>query len=63
MRLLLLGEGANQREWIDPTIGTRPGNAVGKSWKQGGCLRYQIQLDLVLRVSAQAQRRCEWCAD
>lgn len=63
LHLLLPGEQANHREWIDPTIGTRPGNAVGKSWQQGGCLRFQIRLDLVLRVSAQNQMRCQWCAE
>jgi hypothetical protein len=59
---LLLGEWADHREWVDPSIGTRPCNAVGKSWRDGGFVRYQICLDLVLRVSAQAQRGCQWCA-
>jgi hypothetical protein len=57
------GEQTNRREWLDPTIGARPGNAVGKSWEHDGCLRYQIRLDLVLRVSAQNQRSCQWCTD
>jgi len=60
---VLLGEQSNHREWIDPTIGTRSGNAVGKSWTHGGGLRCQIRLDLVLRVSTQGQRTCQWCAD
>ena len=56
-----LGQKANYREWVDPTIGAWPANAVGKSWKRGGCLGYQIRLDLVLKVSAQERRSCSWC--
>ena len=32
-----------------------PGNAVGKSWKCGGCQGYEIRLDLVLKVSKQPE--------
>ena len=56
-----LGQKANYREWVDPTIGAWPANAVGKSWKRGGCLGYQIRLDLVLKVSAQERWSCQWC--
>jgi hypothetical protein len=56
-----LNRKANYREWIDPTLGNWPENAVGKSWKRGGCLGYQIRLDLVLRVSARERRGCLWC--
>ena len=56
-----LRQWVNFREWIDPTIGARPGSAVGKSWLRGGCVGYQIRLDLVLRVSAQDRRNCLWC--
>lgn len=52
---------ANFREWIDASIGASPGSAVGKSWRRGGCLGYQIRLDLVLKVSAQDRRSCLWC--
>jgi hypothetical protein len=58
-----LPQKANYREWVDPSIGAWPANAVGKSWKRGGCLGYQIRLDLVLKVSAQDRRSCPWCAD
>ena len=33
-------------------VAAGPGNAVGKSWKHGGCRGYQIRLDLVRKVSA-----------
>ena len=56
-----LRQWVNFREWIDPTIGAWPGSAVGKSWMRGGCVGYQIRLDLVLRVSAQDRRNCLWC--
>jgi hypothetical protein len=56
-----LHQQANYREWVDPALGKWPGNAVGKSWKRGGCLGYQIRLDLVLKVSAQERRSCLWC--
>ena len=52
---------ANFREWVDPSLGAWPGNAVGKSWKRGACLGYQIRLDLVLKVSAQERWSCQWC--
>ena len=52
---------ANYREWVDPSIGVWPGNAIGKSWKRGACLGYQIRLDLVLKVSAQERWSCQWC--
>src|ERR1700756_3935961 len=52
---------ANYREWVDPTIGVWPGNAVGKIWRRGSCLGYQIRLDLVLKVSAQERWSCQWC--
>jgi len=55
-----LNQKANYREWIDPSIGAWPGNAVGKCWKRGGCLGYQIRLDLVLKVSAQERCSCQW---
>jgi len=54
---------ANYREWVDPSIGAWPLNAVGKSWKRGGCLGYQIRLDLVLKVTAQERRGCPSCED
>ena len=56
-----LNQKANYREWVDPSMGAWPGNAVGKSWKRGGCLGYQIRLDLVLKVSAQERWSCQWC--
>ena len=56
-----LPQKANYREWLDPSIGTWPGNAVGKSWRRGACLGYQIRLDLVLKVSEQGRRTCQWC--
>jgi len=56
-----LRQKANLREWIDPSIGASPGTAVGKSRMRGACLGYQIRLDLVLRVSAQDRRSCQWC--
>jgi hypothetical protein len=52
---------ANYREWVDPSIGAWPGNAVAKSWKRGACVGYQIRLDLVLNVSAQERWSCQWC--
>jgi hypothetical protein len=55
-----LPQKANYRERVDPSIGVRPGNAVGKSWERLGCLGYQIRLDLVLKVSAQERRSCLW---
>lgn len=58
-----LRQKANFREWIDPSIGARPGTAVGKSWRRGTYLGYQIRLDLVLKVSAQDRRNCLWCTD
>jgi hypothetical protein len=54
---------ANYREWVDPSIGAWPGNAVGKSWTRGGCVGHQIRLDLVLKVSAQERWSCQWCGD
>jgi hypothetical protein len=39
-----LSRKANYREWVDPALGTWPGNAVAKSWRRGGCLGYQIRL-------------------
>jgi hypothetical protein len=56
-----LNQKANYREWVDPSTGAWPGNAVGKSWKRGVCLGYQIRLDLVLKVSAQERWECRWC--
>ena len=50
-----LAQKANYREWVDPTIGAWPANAVGKSWKCGGCQGYEIRLDLVLKVSKQPE--------
>jgi hypothetical protein len=58
-----LRQKANFREWIDPSIGAPPGTAVGKSWRRGACLGYQIRLDLVLKVSAHDRRTCRWCTD
>ena len=58
-----LGQRAHYREWVDPSIGVWPGNAIGKAWKRGGCLGYQIRLDLVLKVSAQHRWSCPWCPD
>ena len=46
----LLRQQANYREWVDAALGKWPGNAVAKCWKRGGCLGYQIRLDLVLKV-------------
>ena len=57
-----LNQKANYREWIDPSLGAWPGNAVGKFWKRAACLGYQIRFDLVLKVSAQERRTCPWCA-
>jgi hypothetical protein len=56
-----LSHKANFREWVDPNLGTWPNNAVGKSWKRGACLGYQIRLDLVLKVSAQERWSCQCC--
>ena len=56
-----LNRKANYREWVDPSIGAWPANAVGKSWKRGRCLGYQIRLDLILKVSAQERGSCQWC--
>src|SRR5215469_7640026 len=39
-----LSQKTNYREWLDPSIGAWPGNAVGKSWRRGACLGYQIRL-------------------
>jgi hypothetical protein len=58
-----LRQKANYREWIDPTIGDWPGNAVGKCWRRGSCLGYQIRLDLVLKASAEDRRGCQTCED
>jgi hypothetical protein len=57
-----LRQKANYREWIDPSIGAWPGNAVGKSWRRGSCLGYQIRLDLVLKTSPR-DRSCPSCED
>ena len=35
---------ANYREWVDPTLGNWPGNAVAKAWRRGGCHGYQVRL-------------------
>jgi hypothetical protein len=35
---------ANYREWIDPSLGQWPENAVAKSWTRGHCHGYQIRL-------------------
>ena len=56
-----LAQKVNYREWLDPSLGVWPGNAVGKSWRRGACLGYQIRLDLVLKVSAQERWSCPWC--
>jgi hypothetical protein len=58
-----LRQKANYREWLDPSIGAWPANAVGKSWKRGSCLGCQIRLDLVLKASAQDPRSCPTCED
>ena len=58
-----LSSKANYREWVDPILGTWPGNAVGKTWRRGGCLGCQIRLDLVLKASAQERRGCQSCGD
>jgi hypothetical protein len=34
---------ANYREWLDPALGTWPGNAVAKAWRRGGCHGYQVR--------------------
>jgi hypothetical protein len=52
---------AKYREWVEPSMGAWPGNAIGKSWSRGACLGYQIRLDLVLKVSAQERWSCQWC--
>jgi hypothetical protein len=36
---------ANYREWLDPTLGSWPDNAVAKLWKRGRCTGYQIRQD------------------
>lgn len=38
-----LARKANYREWVDPTLGHWPDNAVAKSWRRGRCLGYQIR--------------------
>ena len=38
-----LSRKANYREWVDPALGTWPGNAVAKFWKRGSCHGYQIR--------------------
>ena len=35
---------ANYREWIDPSLGQWPENAVAKCWTRGHCHGYQIRL-------------------
>jgi hypothetical protein len=39
-----LSRKANYREWVDPTLGKWPGNAVAKAWRRGGCQGYQIRV-------------------
>jgi len=56
-----LNRKADFREWVDPSVGACPGTVVGKAWKRGACLGYQIRLDLVLKVSAQERWSCQWC--
>ena len=58
-----LASKANYREWVDPVLGAWPGNAVGKTWRRGGCLGCQIRLDLVLKASALDRRACQSCGD
>jgi hypothetical protein len=40
-----LSRKANYREWVDPTLGKWPDNAVAKAWRRGGCQGYQIRID------------------
>ena len=56
-----LNRKADFREWVDPSVGACPGTVVGKAWKRGAGLGYQIRLDLVLKVSAQERWSCQWC--
>ena len=42
---------ANYREWVDPALGSWPGNAVAKAWGRGACQGYQIR-DLPLNLDA-----------
>jgi hypothetical protein len=37
-----LKQKANYREWVDPSTGEWPGNAVGRSWRRGACLGYGV---------------------
>jgi hypothetical protein len=38
-----LSRKANYREWVDPTLGNWPDNAVAKCWRRARCLGYQIR--------------------
>jgi hypothetical protein len=38
-----VGRKTNYREWVDPTLGSWPGNAVAKAWSRGGCHGYQVR--------------------
>ena len=58
-----LSSKAKYREWVDPILGAWPGNAVGKTWKRGGCLGCQIRLDAVLEAPAPDRRGCPSCDD
>jgi len=33
-----LPQKANYRDWVDPSLGAWPRNAVGKCWRRGACL-------------------------
>jgi hypothetical protein len=34
---------ANYREWLDPTLGTWPDNAIAKAWKRNSSNGWQIR--------------------
>jgi len=38
-----LGRKANYREWLDPTLGSWPDNAVAKTWTRDRCTGFQIR--------------------
>jgi len=40
---------ANFREWLDPTLGTWPKNAVAKCWTRGRCQGYQVRVEAAIR--------------